>query len=84
MHQANVNQQKTGIAILISDKADSKATLIWHESVYSKMIKGAICTYPTLQIYKARMDRLTKRNRQTHKYSGRLTHTLRKLRSQVN
>ena len=44
MHQANVNQRKTGIAISISDKADCKTKSgIWFERVYSQIIKGVIC-----------------------------------------
>ena len=44
MHQANVNQRKTGIAVSVSDKADCKTkSVIWFERVYSQIIKGVIC-----------------------------------------
>ena len=63
MHQTNVNQQKTGIAVLILSKADFKTkSAIWHKGLYSKTIKGTIRMYPALQIYNAKKGRLTRIN----------------------
>ena len=41
---------------MISDKADykTKKSVLWHKRIDSKMIKGAIGMYPTLQIHKAK------------------------------
>ena len=50
MHQANVIQQKTGVAMLIPSRTHFETRgILWHELVDSEMMKGTACTYPTLQ-----------------------------------